>query len=34
MTKIQGGGASELTKNDPSNNRLDKITKRKSKVDC
>lgn len=27
----KGGGASELTKNDPSNNRLDKITKRKSK---
>ncbi|KAM0827247.1 hypothetical protein ACQ4PT_068320 [Festuca glaucescens] len=27
----KGGGASELTKNDPSNNGVDKITKRKSK---
>jgi hypothetical protein len=32
MTKIQGGGASELTKNDPSDGQHE-ITKGKSKVE-
>ncbi|KAM0827251.1 hypothetical protein ACQ4PT_068320 [Festuca glaucescens] len=31
VKELLGGGASELTKNDPSNNGVDKITKRKSK---